>query len=369
MFMRPLAFAWPLLVTAFGCGGAIDETRDPEGSRNAQDPSKQDSSSWFPDTPCSPAGKVPVRIAEVGSLEITRLVPDGATVWFGAYEPSPSQVAGLYRVPASGGVPTRHSAPDYRAGHFAVVGRELAYVRLTAKSPGKPYETLESIVLQNRDTGSERTVVTPSDIRVADLRTTSTGLFWSNSRTSGAIGGISRFDGSGARSVSEVRFPRRVVSNGKEVFYVEWGETSERRIVAVSVDGGAPREVRRLSSDIYENWNVVGVDATEVYFTRVAPIGHGTFKDGEVRAVRMDGSGERIVVTIPSFKGDVLVDPDFLTWVDDTTSDAIVRVPLAGGATTRIPVGRRVGAIAVDTCNLYWVASEPAELFARSRRP
>lgn len=354
------------------CGGVIAaDGASGEPQANPATPTAA-AGPWAPSAACTPVGPVVKRIADLGDASPAVLVPNGPELWFtattrGDASPASSSV-GLYRVATTGGTPVIEPSVGRIGAAFAVSGAKLAVVRVTDVAPSS---WLESLVVRDRNTGAEIAVTVPSKQRLGALRTTPSGLFYATQDPNTVAGSIAYFDGTRAKPVSSLRSPLTFVTDGREVFYVRYATNTAHRVLesASLQDGSSPRIVKDFGASVNDGHRVIGVDDNEVFVARTSPIGHGTFNDGDVLAIRRDGSGERVVVTIPGFVGDAIVDPDYVTWTDGISARAIVRARLTGGPTERIEAAGYVRPLATDACNLYWATSEPNAIYARSRLP
>ena len=368
--MKLRALVLLFLGCAVACGGSISPNGDPGGRTNDTSSRGGTPGAALPTAhACSAVGTAPKKIVDLTGKSARLLVPDGDTLWFGAYDGANPKLADVFHVPTSGGTPTAEPIPGDRSEKFAILGREIAFVRLAAAgTPSRP-QTLASLVLRDRDTGAERTVVAPSSAQYIDVRSTSAGLMWATYGSSDGNDGISWLDGSTATQVAARRYaPGSVVTDGSEVFYVQ-SEAGGRDLEAAAVRGGARRKITAFSTSIRESFRVVGASETEVYVARTVPIGHGSFDTGEILAIRKDGSSTRTVVTIPEFGGDAILDSHYVTWTATLYGETISRVPRAGGFVETITATGSVSQIAVDACNLYWSVDEPAGIYARSLLP
>ena len=351
------------------CGGAIaaDGSVPGELQPNPATPTSPSTAS----AACTPVGPVVKRLADLGDGSPGAIVPNGLDLWFTAVTRDGSSSApsvGLYHVATAGGAPVLEPSAGRIGVAFAVSDANLAIVRITEVSPSS---TFESLVVRARTTGDELAVTVPSKQRLGSLRATPSGLFYATQDPSSVAASIAYFDGTRSKPISSLRSPLSFVTDAREVFYIRYGTNSGNRVLesASLQDGSSPRIVKDFGAPVNDGHRVIGVDDTEVFVARTSPIGHGTFNDGDVLAIRKDGGGERVVVTIPGFVGDAIVDPDYVTWTDGILGKAIGRARLSGGPIERIEVAGNVRPLAADACNLYWATSEPNAIYARSRLP
>jgi len=303
-------------------------------------------------------------IAGLGDSSLALLVPNGPELWY-SVRPSATRPAALFHVATGGGAPVSEGSLGTIGVAFSVSQEKLAFVRTTVTSPSS---WLESLVVRDRTSGAE-TVVTPaSEDNIFAIAGTQAGLFFVSGERSTSTGRVTHFDGTRTQSLVSLRTPLRFATDGTEVFFLEYGRSWELR-AATTTAGAVSRSLRTFGAKVGEVYRLIGIQGDEVFVAHTNPIGHGTFNDGEVIAVRKDGSSSRVVVTVPGFTGDAIVDADYVTWVDGIAGKSIVRARITTGVTERFDAPGMVGELAADTCNLYFSTQSPDVIYARSRLP
>lgn len=358
-----------------------------QGAGPAQnaDPSKtSDGANASPTSACIEVGATPKMLAvPAKGNEVRILVPDGQTLWLDGYQsvesagPTQAMIGHLASVPVAGGAPTQLELDRYRsiAGIF---GGKLVYVRTTHQgSSSKEDPRVEEIVVRDRTTGAEEVLKNPrSTTFVGSVVVHPTGVYWLAREYSVAPQFIVRWNGATVTELTSLENHSTLLTDGKDVFYSRYvqtnGITDAIRIEGVPITGGAPRVLRSRPYDKTLFYQVAAVDADEVYFTQESTTNNGTIGAGDLRAMKKDGSGERVLVSNERFSpASFRIDPDFASWTDQAAQQNIVRVRRSGGALERIEglQGRWVSALAVDRCNIYWAIDNPAQVYARSRLP
>ena len=351
----------------------------PDG-RPVEIPPKSDTS-WFPTTACTPVGPTPKLLVKQKYLSARGLVADGDTLWFTGNDTTDSSfgVTGIWRVSVSGGTdPARHDAPGYNGGLFTIFGQELAYVRVEHQGTGGEADPKrEAIVLRDKTTNAERTLKNPRTTTfVSGLRAHASGLYWSSREyRADKPSSISRFTGTETELATLDNYSG-IVTDGVDVYYTRWDllddSSYEIRFEAVPIAGGAPRVLRRMKYGSQLHWGILGVDGNEVYFTEESTSEGGTIGAGDIRAIKKDGTNERVVVSNQKYGIGIALDPDYLTWNDQDEQQTIKRVRVTGGSVERIEAPgstRYVDSITADRCNLYWSVVNPPAIYARSRLP
>jgi len=352
----------------------------PDG-RSVEIPPKTDTS-WFPTTACTPVGPTPKVIVNRKYLSARGLVADGDTLWFIGNDTTDSSlgVTGVWRVGVAGAAaPIQQDASGYNGGPFTIFGSELAYVRVEHQgSGGEADPRREVIVLRDKATNAERTLKNPrTTTYVGGLNAHASGLYWSSREyRADKPSSISRFTSTETELATLDNYSS-IVTDGVDVYFTRWERNDdggyEIRFEAVPIAGGAPRVLRRMAYGTQLFWAVVGVDGNELYFTQESTTEGGTIGAGDIRAIRKDGTNERVVVSNERFSGGIVLDPDYLTWTAGDEQQTIKRVRVTGGAVERIegPGSIRYvnGGITVDRCNLYWAVVNPPAIYARSRLP
>lgn len=352
-----------LLAVAVGCGGTVG------GGGAGPAPAPEGEASWLPPSDCVPVGTATKLVTPITD-SVSRIVPNGSEVWFSAWARTPSAPVAsgaLFHVPLAGGAAVREPVQPGATTVFDVAGGTLAYVveDESARSSG------ERLVVRDRATNAEVASTRADHRKVGQVRARDGRiLFLSSDTEERSAGGIVRFDAGRDVPVVAADLPYAFASDASDVYYTTSPLGGAQTLEATALDGTRRRPLVVFEQSIRNFYAVVGVGADEVYFSRVTPIGHGAYETGEVRAVRKDGSGERVVATIPDFDGTAVVDPTYVTWVSTPDGEAILgRTRLADGVIERIALPDRgtPSALAVDRCNLYFATSDG--VYARSRLP
>ena len=368
-----------------GSGGNGSTGSSTNGRSDPSAPAENDGGpdSWFPTTACTPVGPALKLVLQQDALEPRSLVADGDSVWFEGNDTTTSSIGvrGVYRVPVAGGAATPFPLASY-SNRFGLWDGSVVYVRLDHDGSTEADPRRESLVLHDRTTHAEQVLPNPGQSTYVDgLHLHPTGVYWSSREYRGDRPiAISRFvpagaPGAGPAMLTQLDNYSRIVTDGKDVFYVRYvrsgvgSPTTDIRIEAVPVAGGAPRVLRTIP---YGNrfLAVIAVDAGELYFTDQETTDTGTILTGDIRALPKNataGAPDRILTTGQTFSWDIRVDPDFVSWSE---RNAIVRVPRLGGPVERITMPtdtRYISSLAVDRCNLYWSVVNPPAIYARSR--
>gem|GEM_PF-5613603 len=368
--------------------GSSNDPSDPAAGPGASSGAGDDSS-WFPTTACTPVGQAPKLVLDRRYLSARGLVADGATLYFEGNdtETLSSGVRGVYSLTLSGtnaGIATKVDLAG-ASGRFTLHGDALAFVRVL--DPGGTNEEnprKEAIVLRDRKSGAETVLANPrSTTYVNAMLPHASGLYWTSREyradkpasivrmAPGATSGV---------ELATIDNATGLVADGHDVFYVRWVRDElgkhEIRIEAVPADGGTPRVLRRMAYDSRKFWSLVGVDTKELYFTEENTDASGTIGAGSVVAIPKDASdllGGRIVVEGQRFSGSPVLDPDYVTWIDQEAQAVIRRVPRSGGAVQRLAGTedslRYVQGLTVDRCNVYWSVVNPPAIYAVNRIP
>jgi hypothetical protein len=126
---------------------------------------------------------------------------------------------------------------------------------------------------------------------------------------------------------------------------VYWGADNMYILMAPLAGGIA-------STLVWSPWmGDMAVNATEVYWT------DGT--TGEVLSVPPDGGATSTIASGQTSPDYLALGPAGVYWTTEPSSgdDAVVVAPLDGGAPTTLASGGSVSGLAVDTNNVYWIAS------------
>lgn len=341
---------------------------------------------WFPqEGSCTPAGPTAKLVAEPATdRDVRGLVPGDGSLLFDAMETNSQAVImhlGLVDVPSKA-PPIEIPLEGFR-GLAGILGDALVYVRTTHAGDGTKLDPLvEEVVLHDRNKSTQTIVPNPrTTTYVSAVAVHRSGVYWlSREWSATAPASISRWipATSTATELTTLENHSSIVTDGADVYYVRWDRqaagTIELRIEAVSAAGGVPRILRRMPYDAKLFYSVVAVDDQELYFTQQSTTNGGAIGAGDLRAMKKDGSGERVVASGQNFGPvSVRIDPDYLTWTDQDAQQTIVRVRRSGGAVERIAgapePNRWVSALAVDRCNMYWAVENPPAIYARSRLP
>ncbi len=379
------------VVASTACGaqvldvGSDGKSQGGAGPAQAADPAKtSDGANASPTSACVAVGASPTMLAESAQGNQVRiLVPEGETLWLDGYssvaaQPTQGLLGNLASVPVAGGAPTQLELDRYRsiAGIF---GGKLVYVRTTHEGTGtKTDPRVEEIVVRDRATGTETVLQNPrSTTFVGSVIVHPSGIYWlAREWDALAPEPIVRWNGSTVTELTTLQNHSSLVTDGTDVFYVRWsqtnGVTDEIRIEAAPIAGGAPRVLRARPYDKKFFYQVVGAEGGEVYFTEEATPNGSTLDAGDLRAMKKNGTSERVLVSGQKFgPASIRIDPDFVSWTDQDAQQTIVRVRRSGGITERIEglPNRWVSALAVDRCNIYYAVNNPSQIFARSRLP
>lgn len=334
--------------------------------------------SWFPASNCVPAGPSPKLLVELDAHEtISSLAIDGTTLYFDSYDSRSQGITmRLYSVPIAGGAVTPHAIEGYRSLAGVHQGR-VVYVRTTHAGDGSKLDPRhEQVVLLDVVTGATTEMQNPgTNTYVSGVRVHASGIFWlSRMHDAQVPASLSRWVGGVATELATLQNFTWMVTDGLDLFYLRYDAqatpTSEMRLESVPIAGGFPRVIRRWPHDGKWRFSVAAVDDRDVYFTQEATDDTGAVGAGDLRAVQKDGVGERVVTSGASFGTDSMqIDPDFVTWIDRDAPWTIVRVRRAGGSVERLPntPNHSVNALTVDSCNLYYAATNPPAIYARSR--
>jgi hypothetical protein len=391
-----IAAVVPLCAGALACGAQVldvgstgkpgDTTGTAPGTGNTSGASpgaSSDPNAWFPSSACTAVGPTAKLLyTPAPTFDVRNLTPDGEQLWFDSYDFGAQTANGhLASLPVAGGAPTPLELTGFRgmAGIFG--GQQLVYIRITHEGNGtKEDPRREEVVLRDRTTGATTVLPNPrSTTYVEGVRVHPTGIYWTSREWDAMVpSAISRWDTATSAELTNTRNYSSVVTDGKDVFYTRWddhggGAVTDITFEAVPVSGGTPRVLRHMVYDQKFHYGIVAIDDAEVYFTQESLINGSTIDVGDLRAIKKDGSGERLLVSgqkygFASFR----VDPDYVMWTDQDAQQTIVRVHRTGGALERIVPGaanRWVSALAVDTCNIYWAVENPPAIYARSRLP
>lgn len=387
--LRSVLAVAPLL--ALGCGQVLDVGSNQDGGTGASAPNAQGPNAaterpapWFPESECVPVGPaVTLLLTPDPDLRIGHLAADGARLWM---ETRDSRAQGFEaRIDATSAIPGASVPPsasfDKVVQLAGVFDGKLVFVRNDHAGDGTKLDPrVDSVVIADPAGGLTTLPHPPGLTLVSGLDVTGTGIAWlSRANEANVPLAVMHWGTPGpSTALTTIRNHSFTTGDGKEVFYVRWedpagGGGAERRIEAVPVAGGTPRVLRTMKYDGQFFYSVAAVDDTDVYFTEQRLVGGGTLDVGELRAMKKDGTGERVLASGQKFGSySFRIDPDFLTWTDGDAQDTLVRVRRTGGALERITTAtgnRWVQATTVDRCNIYWAVANPSAIYARSRLP
>ena len=365
-------------------GGPLQD-RNGDGTGSATPlPARPQDTAWFPNTACVAVGPSVTLVAEATANQAIRgLAPAGDKIYFETHEMFAQSALGELMVAPIGG--SASAAPvqlpsDSVRSLAGVFDGKVVYVRTTHLGDGSKLDPrVEEVVVLDVGSGGATVLSNPAGTTyVSAVDVTATGVSWlSRAWDSTFPESISHWRPSAAAALTTIQNHSFTTTDDKEVFYTRWDEQGagniQIRFEAVPVAGGAPRVLRTMTYDKKFHYGIVAVDDAEVYFTQQSLIDGSTIDVGDLRAIKKDGSGERILTSgqkfgVASFR----IDPDYLMWTDGDSQRTIVRVRRTGGALERIVPGapnRSVDALAVDRCNIYWAVTNPAAIYARSRLP
>ena len=393
MNVRSSLFAWLALALTTACGAQVLDVGDtgqqsPGGDGAASGtklPEGQVDPTWFPNTACTAVGPTATLIVEADeNQEIRGLAPDGDRIYFESHDMFAQSALGRLMVhPIGGPAGTKHPSPVPVQNVRSLAGvfdRKVVYVQTTHLGDGsKTDPRVEELIVLDLDTGARTVLPNPTGTTyVSAVDVTPSGVSWLSRAWDATFPeSISHWTPGAAAPLTTIQNHSFTTTDAKEVFYTRWDELSpgniQIRFEAVPIAGGTPRVLRTMAYDRKFFYGIVAVDDTEVYFTQQSLIDGSTIDVGDLRAIKKDGTAERVLTSgqkfgVASFR----IDPDYLMWTDADSQRTVVRVRRTGGALERIVPGaanRSVGALAVDRCNIYWAVSNPPAIYARSRLP
>lgn len=394
-FLRCSLLAVGLGTSSLACGQVLDVGSNQAQADGGAPPTGDDPAAvpgaptgpdaWFPTSACTLLGTTPKLLAERSpGQDIRGLAPDGDTLYFTSLDEAAQ--GGLGRlwstsVTAAAGTPPTPLAVDKVQRLAGVSGGRIVYVETSHAGNGTKLDpAIQGLVLLDLATGDAIKLPNPAGTTyVSAVDVTTSGITWLSRAWDATFPeSISHWRGGVlAGSITSLQNHSFTTTDGVDVFYSRFdtksGGTNTIRFEAAPIAGGAPRVLRTMPYDRLFTYAIVAVDDTEVYFTQLALINGGTVGAGDLRAMKKDGTGERVLVSAEKYgTASFRIDPDYVTWNDQDAQQTIVRVPRAGGALERIIPGaknRWVNTIAVDRCNIYWAVANPPAIYARSRLP
>jgi hypothetical protein len=158
--------------------------------------------------------------------------------------------------------------------------------------------------------------------------------------------------------------PVPLVADGDRVYWFE--TTSSLHVVfrSMPVSGGAVAQLYESPATFPDTPSLAAVDDESLYYL---------FADGEGQGVwaMPKGGGDGRLIVAKVLPVVLLIPPSgdsYIYWVDQSDQETIRRAPKAGGGVVEILwSGKNPTSLAIDDCNLYWIAGYPSQLYARAR--
>lgn len=171
-------------------------------------------------------------------------------------------------------------------------------------------------------------------------------VYWANSATDGSIVRVPDLGGTVSTLAEGVRFASALAVDSSNLY---WTSVEEGALVSMPVSGG---DVATMAHNLSQPW-AVAVDVGNVYAVT-------NEVSGSVYAVPIGGSTTVTLATAQAQATDVAVDDGRVYWssqtdgkIQSTSRDRIAPVTLEISKTAS-----KVGAIALDADNVYWVGTD-----------
>ena len=133
-------------------------------------------------------------------------------------------------------------------------------------------------------------------------------------------------------------------------------------LYSMPMTGGSPSQLLKTTRDSWLEPVLLAMDAERVYY-----------RDPSLRVMSMTKQGGDRKTVLPKAKpllfDSSTIDATHIYWVDEDVPNSVLRTSKDGGTTETLwlAAGRPIQAIAVDGCNVYWVVSNPQEIYYRGK--
>jgi hypothetical protein len=191
-----------------------------------------------------------------------------------------------------------------------------------------------------------------SDAR--DLAIDRTNIYWSTN--AGAIMKAPIAGGAPVALASLAFWTGQIAVGSTDVYWAEspagaWGSGTMGALKRVPIDGGATTTLVSTTEGVFG----VAVDSTAVYWAReVIPTTSST-----VMKLPLAGGASTAIATSSATK--LLTDATYIYWVDNSAAVGgdVFKMPLAGGAPIRLASGQgQAVAFTIDAKRIYWTSSD-----------
>jgi hypothetical protein len=244
-------------------------------------------------------------------------------------------------------------------------------------NPSDPLNYSPALVLWDLQTGKESTLPNPKGIDSASsyaLASNSKGeIFWGPSEgyagpTQGKIG-IAKWDPC-TEKTEHVLEDREVLVLLAEESTIYWQEVTGRkeiypyriRLYSMPTTGGTPSLLLEVTRNNWLEPVLLAMDDERLYY-----------RDPNLGVMSMTKQGGDRKTALrwakPLLFDSSTIDASNIYWVDADTPSSLLRTSKDRGTTETLwlVTGRTIQAVAVDACNVYWVVSNPQEIYYRGK--
>jgi hypothetical protein len=194
-------------------------------------------------------------------------------------------------------------------------------------------------------------------------------VFWSMvGGPSYATSVIRRWDeATGAvETVLEVEQSAAILVDQDHLYWLGLSSSGRMALFSASTTGGAVSMIKEWSTSLADAPTLLAVDGQSLYYTHWSNTPPGIFSipkaGGDSRAVAVEAN--------PALIANQTIDDKHVYWSDYADPNNIWRVPKTGdGDIEKIVTGGSgyLTDLAVDSCNVYWIASDKNRLLVRSK--